>query len=450
MSSTRGVRVDLTLDGSQEGLVPGKKLRGHVLLADSRLRRENPRNVTIALEMKGKETVGVWEYKLDALNTSGGTEIPSEPTTQSHLRKGENVFFEHSFSLISNLLWSGNTKQAIPFDVALPVNLAPSTRIFHVNDNRDTDWAEVNYELCATVSLDAVTIRSNPRSVPILSGRLAHTPRPIAIALKEFDIYTCLFWKKGKIDFCWKAESDVIGRDKEIWLEIDGTNHSHVEIKDFQVKWVQTITFRPSSDFPLQKVERVIASTNLQVPRWAVNWMSTLSRKAYLHSKATSPIWGKLKLSEPPNSNNIPEVHESFHDGMLIFISHEIVVTAQTAEDLTTNPKISHPVYFVKHSHSKESIFAPQGTMPLPRNSFPVVDVTFTNHRVPEHQQNGNAPSNITKVPLTNSPSNQKSFACKVQVEDASDSENEDFVPRHQYYGTQNGETWMEPIHPEY
>jgi hypothetical protein len=88
-------------------------------------------------------------------------------------------------------------------------------------------------------------------------------PPPVRIPPKEFPIQTALVWSQGNIRFGFEVDRTRVTPGSTVIVRITG--ESQVAIKDFVVRWNETVTFQTENPRLERSITRVVASKTVLV-----------------------------------------------------------------------------------------------------------------------------------------------------------------------------------------
>jgi hypothetical protein len=184
-----------------------------------------------------------------------------------------------------------------------------------------------------TLSAAVITSRSvvKWKSTKVLTVRTEeekHTKRHgqlVVMMPHGFPISTNLLFSRGQIHLGWSCKLNVTTGNC-VSASIVGQNQSDVDIKDFVVRLIESVTLIHPS-FQIVETQRISASTQV----------NTRDLSAW---KARSKTAGEPTIA----SFQVPEsILCEAYVGALVHVQHVIEVVAETATD-RTNPRLSCPI----------------------------------------------------------------------------------------------------------
>ncbi|GAX16458.1 hypothetical protein FisN_19Lu044 [Fistulifera solaris] len=230
------------------------------------------------------------------------------------------------------LVYSG--VHSYDFEVSLPADLPDSWQVAE---------PDATVGIVYTLSAYVITSRSAVKwkSTKLLTVQAAEQKpanrqgQLVVMMPQSFPISTNLVFSRGQIYLGWQCTSNVWTAGDWVSVSIVGQNQSDVDIKDFVVRLIESVTLMHPS-FRNVKIQRILASTQ-------VNTRDLSAWKA------------KSKTAGEPTTASF-QVPESIlceaYAGSLFHLKYSIEVIAETATDRTTNPRVSCPVHLSQRAET--------------------------------------------------------------------------------------------------
>lgn len=304
--------MKLAIDVDRGAYYAGEPISGHVYF-ECKNENEIPAiQHRLQISLKGEERTCIHTKTRPTESEDRKTDLSSR---ELRTVRRSNVLFLSVLDVKFGVRRVANSLCELPFLATLPSMIpASSLRFSRMNNYGKMDVGEIAYQ--AVVSLDS---RSSDTPIQMFSVMPTPPKNPLATEMQSFSIMSSLFWKQGKIMFGFETDTDFGVPDAIVTVRIQhDDSQSKVKVRDFLVRWLQTIKFWTPSTRETDRAE--------------IKDEMVLVQESVIAKPNGEAVVCSLQL---PKSG-----YTSF-SGKSLNIYHSLSVKAQTGKPRTTNPELS-------------------------------------------------------------------------------------------------------------